>query len=65
MQLPKGNNFEAKDTQKKPKECQKYPKGSQRTPIGSQKWAKGLPKCIKKSTFGKGREKVAKKVAAP
>ena len=35
----------------------KIPKQSQKEPKGHQKWAKGRPKSIKKSIFGKSREK--------
>ena len=40
-----------------PKGAIRSPKGNQRAPKGSQKWANRRPKCIKRSTFGKGREK--------
>ena len=57
---PKGSQRAPKVSQRVPKGSQGEPKGNQRQPKGSQKWAKGRPKCIRKSTFGKGREKVSK-----
>ena len=64
---PKGGKSEAKVSQREPKVSQREPKvsqrepkRSQREPKGSPKGAKGRPKCIQKSTFGQGREKVAK-----
>ena len=53
---PKGSQRTPKVSQRVPKGSQGEPKGNQREPKGSQKWAKGRPKCIKKSTSGKGRE---------
>ena len=58
---PKGSQSEPKGRQKEPKGSQREPKGGQGVPKGSQRWANGRPKCIKKSTVGKGREKGAKK----
>ena len=59
----------AKVSHRAPKVCPLEPKGSQREPKGSQrepkvsqrKRAQGRPKCIQKSTFGKGREKDEKR----
>ena len=64
----------AKVNQREPKGAKREPQGdknelklNQRDPTVShleaqwyQKWAKGRPKCIPKSVFGKGREKGAK-----
>ena len=53
---PKGRPKEGKWSQREPRVSQRAPKTSQGEPKGSQRWAQGRPKCIKKSTFGKGRE---------
>ena len=45
---PKGNKREPREPKGRQRETKRIPKG-----------AKGPPKCIQKSTFGKGREKVA------
>ena len=54
---PRVSQKGAKGSQREPKVSQREPKVSQREPKGSQKWAMERPKCIKKSIFGKGREK--------
>ena len=45
-----------KGANREPKGAKKEPKGSKKEPKWSQNGAKERPKCIKKSSFGKGRE---------
>ena len=61
QRAPKVSQKGAKVSQKGAKGSQKGAKGSQKAAKGSQKGAKGRPKCIKKSTFGKGRENDGKR----
>ena len=61
--VAKGSQRVPKWAKRSPKGSQRESKGSQREPKGSQKGAKERPKCIQKSMFGKGREKVAKRVS--
>ena len=58
---PKGRPREPKGSQREPKGRQREPKGSQWESKGCQRWAKGRPKCIQNSMFGKGREKGSQK----
>ena len=59
---PKGSQKQAEVSQKGTKESQKEPRGGKREPQGSQSGAKGQPKCIRKSIFGKDLGKGAKRV---
>ena len=59
---PKGSQMAPKGSQREPKGCQKGAKGTPKGAKGSQNGAKERPKCIKKSSFGKGRENERQKV---
>ena len=62
---PKGAKGSQKGAKRRQKWAKREPTGAKSEPLeaeGCQKWAKGRPKCINKSIFGKGREKGAQSV---
>ena len=61
-ETPKVRKSRARVSKSGPRGTKSEPKGTKSEPKGSQRWAKGRPKCIKKSTFGKGRKNDGKTV---
>ena len=61
---PQKSKSYQKGPKREPKGAKKEPKGNKKEPKWSQNGAKERPKCIKKSSFGKGRENERQKAAA-